>query len=168
MAFTPVLTQAVIKTIYQAIGDFAKQSGLFTGGTDDHESRNPPGKGLSCEVLMGPIEPATRGSGLSATSARWEFTVRVSAPRMATPDGETDQAVAYAGAYLIGAFTNDFDLEEIAPSLPDGLMRMVDVLGAYGDPLKFEPGWLTRDGSPYRVGELTLPLILNDVFPQGA
>jgi len=42
------------------------------------------------------------------------------------------------------------------------------LLGAFGDPLKFEPGWLDPNGSPYRVGELTLPLILNDVFPQGA
>ena len=81
---------------------------------------------------MGPIEPV-RASGLNATSARMEFTVRVSAPRMQTPDGATDQAVMYAGAYLIGAFTNDFDVDELEPALRrncdldrvrDGLRRL--------------------------------------------
>ena len=163
MSFTPVLTQAVIAGIYSAVQDFALQSGLFTS-TEDHEGRNAPGQGLSCQVLMGTIEPV-RASGLNATSARMEFTVRVSAPRMQTPDGATDQAVMYVGAYLIGAFTNDFDVDELEP---EGLVREIDVLGAHGDALKFEPGWLAQDGSPYRVGELTLPLILNDVFPQGA
>jgi hypothetical protein len=166
MAYTPTLTQGDIGAIYQAIQDFAMGSGLFDRAAD-HESRNPPGQKLSCEVLMGPIEPVARASGLRASSARMEFTVRVRSPRLAEPDGATDQAVMYAGLYLVGSFANDFELEVMAPSLPAGLLRMIDVQGAYGQGLLFTPGWLEQSGAPYRVGELTVPLILNDVFPQG-
>lgn len=164
MAITPVLTQQVIELLYTAVGDIAKQSGLFDR-VDDHEPRNPPGRGLTCQVLMGAFEPVGRGSGLQVTSARMEFTVRISAPRMQSPDGKTDRAVLYAATYLMAAYNAELDLDEVTP---DGLVRCVDVLGMYGDALHMEPGWITDSEGNYRVAELTVPLILNDVFPQGA
>lgn len=164
MAISPVLTQQVIALLYTAVGDVARQSNLFDR-VDDHDSRNPPGRGLTCQVLMGAFEPVGRASGLSVTAARMEFTVRIAAPRMQSPDGKTDQAVLYAAAYLLAVYNADFDLDEVTP---DGLVRCVDVLGMYGDPLRIEPGWITDSELPYRVADITVPLILNDVFPQGA
>jgi hypothetical protein len=164
MAITPVLTQQVIKLLYTALGDIAKQSNLFDR-VDDHESRNPPGRGLTALVLMGGFEPVGRGSGLQSTTGRLEFTVRIAGPRMAAPDGKTDQAVLYAAAFLMAAFNADLDLDEV---VPDGLVRCVDVLGMYGSALRMQPGWITDSEGQYRVAELTVPLILNDVFPQGA
>lgn len=163
---TPVMTAKIIAALYDALLDMAKRSGLFDGGTTDHEARNAPVE-LSCEVLMGELACIPRGSGLGASSGRQEFTLRVRAPRMETPDSKTERAILYAGAYLMAALNADFDLDDVS-EIAAGFVRMVDVLGAYGDPLRMEPGWITQSGSPYRVAVITFGIILNDIFPQGA
>jgi hypothetical protein len=157
------LDPAHITAIYDALGDMAKKSGLF-GPVTDHEALNPPGKGLTCSVLLGPLEPAARASGLATTSARLEFTLRIQAPRSSQPQGQIDRDVLNAAVTLIAALSADFALTGV----PDSLVRNVDIFGAYGPGLGFKPGWITQGETPYRMGDVTVPLILNDVFPQVA
>lgn len=161
---TPTMTAEVIAALYDSLVDMAKRSGLFDGGTADHESRNTPER-LSCEVLMGPLKAVGRASGLNASSARQEFTVRVRGPRMAEPDGATDRAILYAAVYMMTAIHQDLDLDEVNNLVP-GFVRNVDVLGSAGDPIGMTPGWLNQSGAPYRVAEITVGIILNNVFPQ--
>jgi hypothetical protein len=164
MSVTPQMTAEVISALYDALVDMAKRSGLFDGGTADHESRSTPER-LSCEVLMGPLKAVGRASGLSASSARQEFTIRVRGPRMAEPDGETDRSILYAAVYMMTAIHQDLDLDEVG-EVAAGMVRNVDVLGTAGDPIGMQPGWLQQSGAPYRVAEVTVGIILNDVFPQ--
>ena len=151
-----------ITAIYDALTTHAKVLGMFDR-VGDHESTNPPGRGLSCSVLLGPITPI-KSSGLPATSGRMEMTVRVEAPRLSTTPGRVDRDVLGAACQLLAAYTADFELDGV----PDGLVRAIDLLGAYGTGLSMQPGWRTQDGSPYRVAEITLPLILNDMWGQTA
>lgn len=153
-----------VTALYDAITSHAKTTGLFNGGTTDHEPLNPPAVGLSCAVLLGPLVPVGRASGLNVTSGRLEFQVRIYSPRVQLPAGGTDRTMLRAVATLLAAYSGDFEL--VTGELAAGLVRMIDLLGAYGTPLQAQPGWLTQDGAPYRVTEIILPLILNDMWGQ--
>lgn len=160
------LDTGAVTALYDAVASHAQATGLFGGGTTDHEPLNPPAAGLSCAVLLGPLVPVGRASGLNATSGRLEFQVRVYSPRVQLPAGGIDRDMLQAVATLLAAYSGDFEL--ITGELDEGLVRMIDLLGAYGTPLSAQPGWLTQDGAPYRVTEIILPLILNDMWGQNA
>lgn len=152
-----------VTALYDALVSHALSLGVFDS-VDDHEPANPPGSGVTAAVLLGPISPARAGSGLTSTSARLEFSIRIYLPRQATPRSNNDRTLLAATAAVIAGLSEDFELTNV----PDDLVRQTDLLGAYGDPCAAEPGWITEGGSPYRIQEITVPLILNDVFPQGA
>ena len=156
-----------VTALYDAIVSHAQTSGLFSGGVTDHEPLNPPAAGLSCAVLLGPLVPIGRASGLNVTSGRLEFQVRIYSTRVQLPAGGIDRQMLRAVATLLAAYSDDFELLATG-GIPEGLVRMIDLLGAYGTPLQAQPGWLTQDGAPYRVTEITLPLILNDMWGQRA
>lgn len=151
-----------IAAIYDALTSHAQTLGVFDR-VNDHETTNPPGRGLSCSILLGPLAPI-RASGLAVTSGRLQMTARVYAPRPSNQPGDVDRQVLSAACQLLAAYSGDFELDGV----PDGLVRAVDLLGAYGAGLSMDPGWLTQDGVPYRVAEITLPLIVNDMWGQAS
>lgn len=156
----------VIKAIYSALRSHAQETALFMAGTVSHEPLSPPpGGGLSVAVMRGPLSPI-RAGGLAATSARLEFTVRIYSSRLREPADDIDPEVLNAECALMASYSAGFDLE--ADGIPEGLIRMIDLLGAYGNGLASTPGWLNQDGSPQRVVDITVPLILNDAFAQEA
>lgn len=160
------LDVGAVTALYDAVISHAQTTGLFSGGTTDHEPMNPPAAGLSCAVLLGPLVPIGRASGLNVTSGRLEFQVRVYSPRVQLPAGGIDRQMLTAVATLLAAYSGDFEL--ITGEIAAGLVRMIDLLGAYGTPLQAQPGWLEQDGVPYRVTEIILPIIANDIWGQSA
>ena len=160
------LDDAAIIAIYDAVSSHAKASGLFDGVLD-HEpwTSLPDASKMYAAVLLGPLGPAPGASGLSSTSGRLELSVRVYATRTSQP-GACDRKVLGAATKLMAAYSGDFELE--APDIPDGLINSIDLLGARGGPMAMVPGWLQMDGAPLRVAEITLPVILNDVWGQSA
>lgn len=157
------LDPAHIEAIYNAVVDKAKVSGLFDR-YNDHEPDNPPGRGLTFSALLGPLKPVGAVSGLSMSSALFELTLRLEIPRTAKSPGQTDKALLYAAVTLMAGYIGDFELAGV----PDGLVRNVDIHGAHSSGLGFVPGWNIAGEVPYRMGDISLPLILNDVFTQGA
>ena len=158
------LDPAAITAIYDSLLSHARSLKLFETSAD-HEPLNPPGGGLSFALMLGPLEPIREG-GLAATSGRLEFQARIYYPAMARGGGDIDRKVMQAAVTLLAAYSGDFNL--LTGNIAAGLVRMVDLLGAHGQPLRGEPGWLLRDGAPFRVYDVLLPLILNDVFAQVA
>lgn len=152
-----------ILSLWDAVLDKARTCKLFQG-VSGAESDNPPGKGLSLELIVGPLTPAPRTSGLNSTSSRLEFTMRITMPRTAKTPEETDRALLYACCVLMAEFSGDFELTGV----PDNLVRDVDLLGAHGPGMSMKPGWLPKGEVNYRMADITLPLILNDTFAQGA
>lgn len=149
-----------ITAIYDALTSHAQTLGVFDR-VNDHEAQQPPGRGLSCSILLGPLTPI-RASGMASTSGRLEMTARVYTPRPSNAPGDIDRQVLGAACQLLAAYSSDFELDGV----PDSLVRAVDLLGAYGTGLSMEPGWLTQDGTPYRVAEITLPILINDMWGQ--
>lgn len=166
MSTDPAINAEAITALYDAFTDMARRSALFDR-TSTHESRNEPGIKLTLEVLMGPIRCVGRASGLASTSGRLEFTLRIRGPRASEPDDATERAILYAAVWLMTAINQDYELERVQATVA-GMVQCVDVLGMHGDPLGMEPGWLEQNGAQYRAAVITVGVILNDVFPQGA
>ncbi|MEU3851722.1 hypothetical protein [Streptomyces sp. NPDC029554] len=106
------------------------------------------------------IGPARGGSGLSSTSSRLVLYVRLYASLMQQEPDAIDPALMDALDWLMAAYSGDFTL--------NGLVRQVDLLGTYGDPLSARAGYLAEGSAEYRVMTITLPLIVNDLWDQEA
>jgi hypothetical protein len=148
-----------IRTILAAVESHALASGFFQA-VNGHEPKSAPQNGLTCAVWVEQIGPARGGSGLDSTSARLALNVRLYTPMTSEPEDAIDPALMDALDALLAAYSGDFEL--------DGLVRQVDLLGTYGDPLSVRAGYLTTSGAEYRVMTITLPLIVNDLWEQVA
>lgn len=122
-----------------------------------HEPKNAPGNGLTCAVWVDGIQPV-RSSGLSSTTGRLTLNVRLYSPMQAEPQDAIDPALVTALDVLLTAYSGDFQL--------GGDARHIDLLGAHGTALTALAGYLTQDGSVYRVYTVTLPVIVNDLWEQ--
>ena len=153
-----------IDDIYNAVVSEALASGWFER-VNGHEPTNKPGHGLTCAVWIqaGPDPLAGQaGSGLATSSALITFNVRVYTPMTAEPRDEIDPNVAKAVSNLMRRWHDNYDFG-LHP-----LVRNVDLLGQSGTRLASRAGYVEQSGSLCRVMTITLPVIVNDVWPQGS
>ncbi|MFJ9214229.1 hypothetical protein [Streptomyces sp. NPDC102264] len=149
---TLAITDIVDKVVSHALA-----TGLFEQ-VNQSEPKNAPGGGLTCAVWTERVGPV-RSSGLSSSSARLVFNVRVYSSLTARPEDAIDPAMLNAVDHLITAYSADFTL--------GGLVRHVDLLGAEGVPMEAQAGYLLVEGGEYRVMTIVLPLIVNDLWTEG-
>ena len=147
--------------ISTALVDHASTLGVFDR-VAGHEPDNPPGRGLTCGLLVDDFRPIPRRSGLNITSARLVFLARIYRPLGDPADADRiDPEVLDATSALVASLIGDLDL-----TVTD-LEVEVDVFGAHGIPVAAKPGWLTPpDGPTYRVIDVTIPLVVSDLWPQ--
>lgn len=143
--------------IFNALVSHGMASGLFER-VNTHEPKNAPGNGLSMAVYLNNIVPAAGASGLNSTTGLLLFSVRVYSSMVAEPQDDIDPALLDAVDALFVAYSGDFEL--------GGLIRNVDLLGQYSTPLQAEFGYIEIDKKLYRVGTITVPLIVNDLWSQ--
>lgn len=148
---------ADIKETFNILRSHAMSSGWFDL-VNGHEPKSPPGNGLTAAVWIQDIYPV-RTSGLSMTSARVIYLVRIYANMMQDPEDAIDPNLADAAMYLMGQYSRDFELGDEA--------REIDLLGASGESLHAEAGYLEMDKSTtFRVMTIKVPVIYNDVWEQ--
>ncbi|SEO83501.1 hypothetical protein [Actinacidiphila rubida] len=146
--------------LLNAVQDHALASGWFEA-VNGHEPKSPPDtSGLTAAVWVQRITPAVGGSGLNATSIRLELMLRMYAGIDQEPADMLDPNMLAALDDLLGRYSGDFEL--------DGDVRQVDLLGQFGDPLSARAGYMIQGGTEYRVLDITLPLIVNDLWDQEA
>jgi hypothetical protein len=149
-----------IRGVLDAIQSHALASGYFDA-VNGNEPKSPPDtSGLTCAVWVEQIGPARGGSGLASTSTRLGFYVRLYTGMLTEPADAIDPNLMTALDALMAAYSGDFTLA--------GLVREVDLLGAYGDPLGARAGYLVESGTEFRVMTITLPVIVNDLWDQEA
>lgn len=144
-----------IDTLMGSLVGLAQTTGHFDS-VNTHEPDNAPGTGISCSVVLDRINFAP--GGLDSTSARVAFAMALYYPSNNLP---RDDAEPYLIKALDAVMTNlnaDFTL--------GGAVRMVDIGGAYGEELSAIAGYVKIDEQLYRVMEITLPLIVNDVWEE--
>ncbi|UVS81845.1 hypothetical protein [Actinokineospora sp. UTMC 2448] len=148
-----------IDDVLNAVVSHAESLGAFER-VNGFEPGAPPGPGLHAAVWVQDITPVPRASGLAATSVRLELALRTYSRVEVEPPDEVDPTMTRAIGQLMTALTADFDL--------GGTVRNVDVLGAHGPALGAQAGYsrFPASGELYRVMTLTIPVIINDVFPQ--
>jgi hypothetical protein len=149
--FDPVATQDVIVS-------HAKRLGVFDR-VHAHEPKSAPLSGFSCAIWVNHIAPIQAG-GLDSTSIRVAYSARIYGNMTKEPQDGIDREILAAVAKLMAAYSGDFTLA--------GGARNIDLLGAYGDQLSAQAGYLNQDNRLFRVMTITIPIIFNDVFAQEA
>lgn len=132
--------------------------GLFER-VNKHEPKNAPGNGLNAAVWVQTIKPVLT-SGLGATSAQVVFTARIYKNMLAEPQDDIDPNLIRAVDVVMNSYSGDFDL--------GGNVREVDLLGEHGESLSAQAGYLDQSGKLFRIMDITIPLIINDVWTQVA
>jgi hypothetical protein len=151
--------QAAIGALYaQIVSAAEKLAGFET--VIQHEPKAAPVSVPALAVWFSGFGPARGMSGLAATSARVEFKARAYLNAMSKPEGTTDPKLIALASQLIGAFSAGFTL--------GGNVMAVDLLGAWGNPLQAAAGYVSHDGHEFRVAELVIPVVIDDIWTQGA
>lgn len=137
----------------------AQTTGLFDR-VNSHEPKNPPGRGISIAYYVDHIEPQGERSGLASTSAVMVIIGTIYQTMTLEPADNIDLVVLRAVDALFAAYSGDFDL--------GGTIECVDLLGQSGYKLRVDAGYQEIGDKKYRVMDVTLPLLINDMWSQAA
>lgn len=146
-----------IVNIRDRIVSHALEQGVFDH-VNQHEPKSAPGNQLWAAIWLDYVGPAKRVSGLNSTVALLRFMIRVGTSMLQDPQDAIDGQVLKAVDLLFTAYSGDFEL--------GGYVRNVDLLGEQGTPLQAQAGHVVIDQKPYRAMDITLPLVVNDVWTQ--
>lgn len=146
----PILEEAFDKLV-----STAQRSGYFVSSIS-YEPKSAPTGGLTFACWLGNIRPIPPRSGLAVTSARTEILGRVYSNMLAEPQDKIDIDLSRATAHMLAELTGDF---EVAGAY-------IDLLGAHGDPLSAETGYVSLDQTMFRIVDIPVPFIADDVFDQ--
>lgn len=147
-----------IASILDQVISHAEATGLFDGGVNGHEPKSAPGNGMSCAVWAQRVAPLGLASGLSITTGLLTLNVRIYTSMLQQPYDAIDLAVVAAVDELLTEYSGDFTLS--------GNVRNVDLLGAFSPGLMAEAGYVNQDGKLMRIMTITLPIVINDLWPQ--
>ncbi len=146
-----------IAPIFYAIERFLKKSGYFSH-VNTGEPKSAPGVKVQAAFWPQSIRPIGIASGLAATTAHVLFIVRIFTNFKAEPQDQIDPKIMMAASNIVRLIHNDFDFE--------GTIRNVDIFGHHGENLGAEAGYLEVDKKHYRVMDVRIPCIVNDVWVQ--
>lgn len=149
----------IIETAVNQLVTVAAESGWFPGGVTSFEPKSAPSVAeLSFATWIESINPIPPRSGLAVTTARVEMICRVYKGMLTDPQDRIDTDLAQASSFMLNALTGDFEVSG----------AYLDLLGAYGEPLGTQFGYVDLDRTMFRIADTTAPFIADDVFDQGA
>lgn len=147
-------TKAQAEALFEHVQSAAQQLALFQA-VDTHEPENAPGTRLYCSIVLGPMRASAAASGLAAVSGEITLIVRVWSWAMQRPLDDVDPEVLAAMAALISSLAGEFTL--------GGTVRNIDLLS-----LVASPAWVEFENKQFRVMELPVPIVINDMFTEEA
>lgn len=122
-----------------------------------HEPRSAPAPtGITCAVMVGDATPVL-SSGCESLSLRIEFTMRLYVAMLQEPADGIDPALLRAADLLTAFLCAHFTLS--------GEARYVDFLGQDGERLRWASGYVTQDSKPFRIMDVFVPIVINDLYP---
>jgi|SRR5215469_13382919 len=151
--------QAAVIALRDALISHVQKLGVFDQVTA-HEPKNIPSNLPSCVIWAQEIRPLGSGSGLNATSGYviWHARVQIPAWREPLDDAETD--ILTAATTLMNEFTGNLTLS--------ASVRAIDLIGMYGESMTMTAGYLNMGDTFYRIATVVLPMVVNDLWTQGA
>jgi hypothetical protein len=145
-----------IGDVYSALMSPMKGLAAFSSVIQHEPVSAPPDRSVAVAWSDGP-GPARGLSGLSATSARIEFTARVYVSYTKAAESVDPKLMSLVSS-LMGVLTGKFTL--------GGEVMEIDLLGTYGNPLSARPGWTNFDSHEYRIADVTIPVIADGLWVQ--
>lgn len=149
---SPIIATAVDK-IMSVMG----ASGYFASFDSVEPKSAPAAAGMHGATWIENLAPIPQRSGLPVTSCRVEMMCRIYRGMLTEPQSTIDTELAAAASYLLAQFTGDFGIAG----------AWIDLLGAHGDPLAAQAGYVDLDETIFRIMDITVPFIADDVFDQG-
>ncbi len=144
--------------ILAQITSHASASGLFDSVTG-HEPKAAPGRtGVSASVWIIGMESAKQSSGLNSVSVVLTVQLRVYTSMLQEPQDEIDPRVLDATDALWSSLAGGFTLA--------GGARMIDIMGWESEGLRASAGYLNQDGKLFRVMDIFIPILINDVYAE--
>jgi hypothetical protein len=153
------LNQAAVYALWDSVKTHCLTLALF-GGVTTHEAKSKPAGDMSAEIWSMDMRPLPQVSGLGETAGLITFHIRIRTPMLAKPEDDTDKKLMSASLTVIGEYSGSFTL--------GGTVMAVDLLGMHGTALGAQLGYLEQDGTLFRVSTVTLPIILDNLWTQGA
>lgn len=150
--------QAAVNSLMDKVVSHALSLGLFES-VNSHEPKAAPGNGINCAVWVDTISPV-KTSGMAATSGKVTLNVRMYLDFLSKPEDQIDPQLLTATTTLLNAYTGDLDLGQT--------VRAIDLIGMEGTPMSAKAGYVNIDNHLYRAYTITLPVIINDLWTQGA
>lgn len=146
-----------IDPIFDAVVSDVQRCG-YLDKVNQHEPKRKPKTGVTAGIWVQSMEPVGNISGLNSSCARLVFMVRLYHNLDKTTPDLIDPNMAKATSDIMRRYHDDFDFE--------GTIRNVDLFGIAGIKLAALAGYLDIDGAFYRVMDITVPCLVNDVWPQ--
>lgn len=146
-------SQADAKDLFSQVRSYAKKLGI-AAAVIGHDPENAPPAGVSYSIMLGPVKPVT-SSGLAAVSGEVTLMVHVWNFAQRRPLDDVDPEVLWATCALMGAFAGGFTL--------NGTVREVDLFA-----MTAQPGYVNFEGKEFRTMQISVPLIVNDMFAEVA
>lgn len=144
--------------VIQAAIDHLLTTGLFES-VQGHEALSAPGNGLTADVWVDTIKPAPAQSGLAESGAVLTLSSRIYLNADSPPADNLEQTIAAATDAVMTQYSADFTF--------GGLIMLVDLLGGLtGTALSAQGGYVSVGGVAYRCMTITIPCLINDVWPQ--
>lgn len=131
------------------------------GGIEDvitAEPKSAPGEGVYCAIWLQDFTPIPGDSGLQSVSMNLIFQARLMKRMLSLPYGGIDPDLLTATSSLMSAYAAGFTL--------GAEVQSIDLLGRYGTKMAGKAGYITLDKAMFRVVDISLPLVINDVFVQ--
>jgi hypothetical protein len=146
------------RNILGNIASLAMATGYFDAVLG-YVSKQAATNGITAAIYIEDMR-AIRTSGLSSTSVRLELEMQVYSSTYQEPYDDIDTNLALAVDAMFTALIGDFDVGSEA--------RNVDIFGAWGQPLRVRSGLMNLDGKEFRVFQILIPMIIDDVWDQAA
>lgn len=144
--------------ITDAYMSHAMASGWFEM-VNGHEPKNAPSTGgLTAAVWTDDVIPIGSASGLDSVTAVLVMKLRIYTSAIQEPADAIDPNMLAAADDLCRAYIGDFTL--------GGLVKNVDIFGMYGQSLRAKAGYIQQDGMHFRVMDITLPAVVNDLWTE--
>jgi hypothetical protein len=144
--------------ILNSLRSQCERLGVFDAvGTHEPKSAPAARTGVSAYMWVNDFRPV-QSSGLASVSVRFEVCVCMYTSMLQEPQDSIDLTVLGAADTLLSAVINAFTF--------GGLIRTIDVFGSDGEGLRVLPGYVTQDSKTYRVLNLFIPMIVNDVYAE--
>lgn len=146
----------------RSILDNIASHALATGHLDavlGYVSKQSSTNGVTAALYVEDIR-AIRTSGLNNTTVRLEIEMQIYSSTYQAPYEDIDVNLALAVDAMFTALIGDFDL--------GGEARNIDIFGAWGQPLRVRSGLLNLDGKEFRVFQILIPVIVDDLWAQTA